>query len=377
MILWVFLGVCVGLLCAGLLWVLRRRGEKQIPVDHLMKTLEALESHVRALESKRAEAYGAVAEQIKALKESNLALQRETGRLGQALRRPEVRGSWGEMQLRNVMEMAGMSDHVDYCEQVAAEGLRPDAIIKVPGDGTLVVDVKTPLDAYLDAVSAQSEEEREQAFGRHLQQVRAHVRQLSSKEYWRAFSKTPEFVIMFIPNEACYLEAVRRDGELFEKALREKVLICPPANLIALAKTVAYGWRRETAEREIEKVADLGRELYRRLSVFAQHMLDMGKAVDKTAKTYNAALSSLESRVFPSARRFEELGVADGAPPQGRHVETQVRLLSEGQNESEKKVLAVGGGDGEQDGGEQRDAQHSPHRDVTPSPDGNRKRAQN
>ena len=295
----------------------KRRVAIETLVKPLGENLTKFERKVGEMEKAREGAYRAIAEQVKSLAEGQTGLRTETGRLVQALRRPEARGRWGEYQLRNVLEMAGMSAHVDFVEQQTVEGdngkLRPDVIIRIPGGKSIIVDAKTPLDAYLNAVEADDEDERRKFIDAHARQVREHVRALASREYWRALPETPEFVVMFVPGEAFFAAAIESDRELFESAARRGVLISTPTSLIALVKTIAYGWQQEKLAENAKAVAAQGRDLYERVKTFGGHMGDIGKSLQQAVERYNKGVGSLERRVLPAARKFETLGVTPAA----------------------------------------------------------------
>ena len=291
----------------------KRRAAIETLVKPLGESLSKFETKVDAIEKARTDAYRLVTEQVKHLVEGQTGLRSETSRLVQALRRPETRGRWGEYQLRNVLEMAGMTRHVDFVEQPTIEGddgrLRPDVIIRVPGGTSIIVDAKTPLDAYLSAVEATDEETRERLIADHARQVRDHVRALASREYWKALPGTPDFVVMFIPGESFFAAAIESDPALLESAWRERVLISTPTTLIALVKTIAFGWQQEKLAENAQAVAAQGRDLYDRIKIFGGHMGDIGKALRQAVERYNKGVGSLESRVLPAARKFETLGV--------------------------------------------------------------------
>src|SRR5580700_2115389 len=245
---------------------------------------------------------------------------------------PKTRGRWGEQQLQNVIELAGMSAHVDYTLQQTIEGevgrLRPDCVIRVPGDRRIVVDAKTPLTAYLDAVEEVEDELREAHLRRHAQQLRTHVKQLADKRYWEALLPlTPDYVVMFIPGENFYAAALERDPQLFEDAIAARVLIVTPTTLIALAKAIAAGWRQEKMAEHARHVAELGRDLYRRLATMGGHIVQVGGGLSRAVEHYNKFVGSLEGSVMPQARRFNELAVegTHEALPELRPIEVDAR----------------------------------------------------
>ncbi len=308
----------------------RRRAIEEL-VRPVREALEKFERRVGELERAREGAYRAVVEQMRLLRESQERLRVETGRLVQALRRPQVRGRWGEFQLRNVVELAGMSEHVDYVTQTVTEDrLRPDAVIRLPGGKSVVVDVKTPLDAYLRAVEAEDEETREHELRQHARQIRGHVQKLARKEYWQGVVDAPDFVVLFVPGDPFYAAALQRDPELFEYALERKVLITTPSTFVALMKAIAYGWQQEKIAEGAARIAETARELHQRIRVFLGHVERLGKALGSAVDHYNKAVGSLESRVLPQARRFETLGAApaDRPLPEARPVELAPRALA-------------------------------------------------
>jgi DNA recombination protein RmuC len=285
----------------------------EIVVKPLNDSLSKLEQEVTELEKSREGAYGAITEQVKHLSEGQAQLRTETGRLVQALRRPQTRGRWGEYQLRNVLEMAGMTEHVDFVQQHTVESgsnlLRPDVIVRIPGGKSMVVDAKTPLEGYLAAIEAADEDTRQQQLANHARQVRNHIRELGSRDYWKALPVTPDFVIMFVPAEAFFAAAIESDPNIFEQAVRQRVLISTPMTLVALIKAISYGWQQEKLAENAQQVASLARELYDRIKIFGDHMGRLGRSLRQAIERYNDGVGSLEQRVLPVARRFENLGV--------------------------------------------------------------------
>lgn len=284
----------------------------------LRASLERTEAQVQALEHERREAFAALRTQIEALSGGQAQLSRETRNLVTALRRPEVRGRWGELTLRRLVELAGLTEHCDFTEQLRVAtpdgALRPDLVVHMPDARDLVIDAKAPLDAYLAALEATTDEERALALKRHAQQVEARVRELASKSYWSQFERSPEFAVLFLPGDQFLSAALAERPELLENALTQGVVITTPSTLIALLKTVAYGWRQSEVAHNAALIRDLGQELYRRLSTFDGHLARMGQRLNSAVEAYNAAVGSLERQVLPQARRFTELGVTADAP---------------------------------------------------------------
>ena len=306
-----------------------RAKEAMAPLGDALKRYE---DHLREIETARQQAYGSLGEQLKSLLASEQQLQRETGNLVTALRRPQVRGRWGELTLRRAVELAGMSDHVDYEEQVTAQSeggrLRPDMIVYLPAGRQVVVDAKVPLDAYLSALEAQDDEGRQAWLTQHCQQIRAHIRTLSAKSYWEQFEPTPEFVVMFVPGESFLQAACEVDHTLIEDGMKERVVLASPTTLVALLRAVAYGWRQEQMAKNAQQAGDLGRELYDRLGTFLEHLAAVGTNLKRATGAFNQAVGSMESRVLPSARRFQDLGVVGGEElPTLEPVDTQTREL--------------------------------------------------
>jgi DNA recombination protein RmuC len=302
-------------------------------VEPLRTALERTEQQAHALERERSEAYTALRTQIESLASGQTQLQRETRNLVTALRRPEVRGRWGELTLRRLIELAGLSEHCDFTEQLHLFGqegaLRPDLVVHMPDSRDLVVDVKTPLDAYLEALEAPTDEARQQALKKHAQQVETRVRQLASKAYWAQFEHSPEFAVLFLPGDQFLSAALAERPELLEGALRQGVIIATPSTLIALLKTVAHGWRQTAVAQNAELIRELGQELYRRLGAFTGHLERLGSRLGAAVDAYNSAVGSLERQVLPQARRFPDLGVtADAALPGLGGVEQPVRPVA-------------------------------------------------
>jgi DNA recombination protein RmuC len=287
-------------------------------VEPLRVALEKAEAQVVVLERERQDAYASLRTQIEGLSEGHASLQRETRNLVTALRRPEVRGRWGELTLRRLVELAGMSEHCDFTEQLhvaSDEGaLRPDLVVHMPDRRDLVVDVKTPLDAFLAALEAPTEEARAVELKRHASHLETRIRQLSSKSYWAQFQRSPEFAVLFLPGDQFLSAALAERPELLETALKQNVIIATPSTLIALLKTVAYGWRQSAVAENAAVIRELGQELYRRLGTFTGHLGRAGNRLGAAVEAYNAAVGSLEKQVLPQARRFTDLGVTADAP---------------------------------------------------------------
>jgi DNA recombination protein RmuC len=287
-------------------------------VEPLRVALEKTDAHVAALERERRDAFSSLRTQIEALTNGQSQLQRETRNLVTALRRPEVRGRWGELTLRRLVELAGMSEHCDFTEQLQVVGedgaLRPDLVVHMPDSRDLVVDVKTPLDAYLEALEATTEEARQAQLKRHAQHVETRVRQLAAKSYWAQFEHSPEFAVLFLPGDQFLGAALAERPDLLDAALKQNVIIATPSTLIALLKTVAYGWRQSAVAQNAAIIRELGQELYRRLGNFTGHLGRTGQRLGAAVEAYNAAVGSLERQVLPQARRFTDLGVTADSP---------------------------------------------------------------
>ncbi len=277
------------------------------------EALQKTHEQIARIEKERAESFGALRNTIEGVALGQAALQRETRNLVTALRRPEVRGQWGEMTLRRLVELAGMVEHCDFSEQVHVAGeersLRPDMIVNMPDGRQLVVDVKTPLDAYLSAIEAPTDEERARAVRRHAQAVAERVRQLSSKAYWAQFERSPDFVVLFIPGDQFLTAAVAEIPTLLEDAIRQDVIIATPSSFVALLKAVAYGWRQNSLAENAARIRELAEDLYKRLAIFGGHLARVGRTLGQSVDAYNSAVGSLERQVLPGARKFTELGL--------------------------------------------------------------------
>ena len=291
----------------------------------IKETLLRFETQAKELEDRRLRAVSTVSEQLKVVAEGQERLRSETGNLVTALRAPHVRGSWGEVQLKRVVELAGMVDYCDFRTQESGrddEGrlLRPDLVVKLPGGKSIVVDSKVPIDAYLDAVNCDDAEAKRVHLARHAAQLRDHIGKLGQKRYWRQFDPTPEFVVMFV-DEGLYRAALDQDGSLFDAGAESGVIVASPATLIGLLRTVAYGWQQETVAESARAVAGLGRELYERLGVFAGHLAKVGRGLETAVGAYNQSVSSFESRLLVTARKFPEHGIGGADPPELGQIE--------------------------------------------------------
>jgi DNA recombination protein RmuC len=303
-----------------------------VMVKPISDTLARFDGKLESLEKSRVLAHGQLSEYLKTVNEGQDQLRRETASLVTALRAPATRGRWGELQLKRVCEMAGMIEHCDFEQQSSADTddgrVRPDLVVKLPGGMNVVVDAKVPLDAYLKALEAEDDDERAahlEAYGRH---VRDHLRKLGAKSYQDSFSPSPEFVVLFLPSEAFHSAALEQVPDLIQDGVDNKVLIATPTSLIGLLKVVAYGWRQERMAESAEQVAELGRQLHKRIATMAGHLTKLGRAITRSAETYNDTIGSLERQVLVSARKLSDLGVDSGKEIESpAQVETGIRTL--------------------------------------------------
>ena len=293
----------------------RERAVREM-VKPIGESLERVNREIASLEKERAVSHADLKRLMLSLDEAQGALRAETGNLVRALRRPEVRGRWGELQLRKVVEMAGMIDHVDFVEQTTVDGdagrLRPDMIIELPGDQQVIVDAKAPLDAYLAATSAETDAERTAHLADHARHIHDHMKKLGGKAYWREFERAPEFVVMFLPGENIFGQALAQDPSLIEKGIKEKIIPASPTTLIALLRAVSYGWNQQRLAESADRISQLGRDLHKRMGTMAEHLARVGLNLGRSVDSYNQAVGSLERQVLPQTRRFAELGADSG-----------------------------------------------------------------
>ncbi|MBI3562290.1 MAG: DNA recombination protein RmuC [Gammaproteobacteria bacterium] len=310
--------------------------QKEKAIEHLVKpireALDKTEKQIHTIEKDRKEAYGALYQQLQHMAHTQEALHSQTQNLVNALRRPEVRGQWGEMTLKRLAELSGMVQYCDFVEQENTDTesgrQRPDMIVRMPDRREIVVDVKTPLDAYLSAIEASDAPSREQHLQRHARNVRQRINELSNKAYWSQFENSPDFVVLFIPGEHFLTAALDQDRSLIEDALRKQIILATPTSFVALLRAIGYGWRQEQLSQNAEQIRSLGVSLYERLNTFATHLQKLGNSLENSVKSYNSAVASFDSRVLPNARKFGELGITTGKQlDDPQQIETAVKQI--------------------------------------------------
>jgi len=321
--------------------------QREKAIENLVKpirdALDKTDKQIQNIEKERKESYGALNTHLESMARSQQNLQDQTQQLVNALRRPEVRGQWGELTLKRLAELAGMVEYCDFYEQQHVETdegrLRPDMIVKMPDQREIVVDVKTPLDAYLSAIEATDDESRKTHLNRHAKNVRQRVSELSQKSYWAQFKDAPNFVVLFIPGDQFLSTALDYDKNLLEDALRQQVILATPTSFVALLRAVAYGWRQEQLAKNAEVIRKVGEDLYSRLNSFSEHLQKLGRSLEGSLKSYNRAVGSFDSRVLPGARKFTELGISTGKElDQPQQIETAVKQ-TESVNSTENETV--------------------------------------
>ena len=332
MVLLVGLAIGLGLGAVGGWLFARSRAsytEGMVDQAEVMQSLDRLSDQMRELDQQRATWQGQFTQQVLDMRQTTESLRRETSSLATALRKPQVRGRWGELHLRRAIELAGLVDRVDFTEQVRLDdgAQRPDVVVRLAGAKSLVIDAKVPLDAFLDATSTDDADEHAAHLARHARQLRTHVDGLAGKRYWRALGETPEFVVLFMPGEAFLSAALEADASLIEYAAERRVVLATPTTLIALLKTVAHGWQHETLAAQARQIHLLGRELHDRLATMSGHVDALGRSLNAAVGHYNQAVGSLESRVLVSARKFHDLAVTDEHLESPRQLDAAARAV--------------------------------------------------
>jgi len=293
--------------------------KKEQSFDALIKpirdTLDKTQNQIQLMENERKQSYGSLNKHLESMSMTQKELHAETRHLVQAFRRPEVRGQWGELTLKRLVELAGMVEHCDFVEQHTVETdegnrLRPDMIIRMPAGREIIIDCKTPLDAYLDAIEANSDAEKQQALHRHLKHVRQRIRELASKTYWQQFKHSPDFVVLFIPGDQFLTAAMDLDRKLLENALQNKIILATPSSFVALLRAVAYGWQQDNLTENAEQIRQLGEDLYSRLATFTESLSKTGKSLEQSVDNYNKSVASFTARILPSAKKFKEMGIS-------------------------------------------------------------------
>ncbi len=293
--------------------------QRERAVENLVKpiheSLERADQHIRQIEKERQEAFGSLSRHLALIAGTQQQLEGETRNLVRALSRPEIRGQWGELTLKRLAELAGMMEHCDFEQQRSVDSdqgkQRPDMVVRMPGGREIIVDAKAPMDGYLAAVEANDEAERVQEVRRHARNVRDRIRELSGKQYWRQFPKSPDFVVLFIPGDQFLSAALEIDPALLEDAMADKIVLATPSSLVALLRAVAYGWRQESLAENAEQIRVVGEELYERLSTFADHLSTLGISLNRSVESFNKAVGSFDSRVLPGARKFKDMGIQE------------------------------------------------------------------